>query len=96
MPIGYWFGHFIAFAMYVFVIYRTIRVTATAYRQARYWKTVAFSVVTATLIIYMLAKVWLNALLHDLSLVYTVPAALIGACLGLVIIWLERRYYPDA
>ncbi len=96
MPIGYWFGYFISFAIYVYVIYRAIRVTVTAYRQARYWKAVGFAVITGTSIIFIPAKVWLDALFYDISLSSLIPAALIGACLGLVIIWLERRYYPDA
>jgi len=52
-------------------------------------------VITAIVIIFAPVTVWTDALWHDILLVYSVPAALIGACLGLVMIWLERRYYPD-
>ena len=45
MPVSYWFGYFISFAIYVYVIYTVIRVTVTAYRKARYWKKVGFAVV---------------------------------------------------
>ena len=96
MPVSYWFGYFILFAIYVYVIYRVIRVTVTAYRKARYWKKVGFAVIIGTYIIFIPAKVWLDAHWYDLSLSSLIPAALIGACLGLVIIWLERRYYPGA
>ena len=96
MPIAYWFGYSIGFAMAVYALYRGTRATVAAYRQARYWKTVGLAVIIGTSIIFIPAKVWLDALFYDISLSFLIPAALIGACFGLVIIWLERRYYPDA
>jgi len=96
MPIAYWFGYFIGGAMDVYVIYRAIRATLAAYRKAHRWKMVGYAAITGALVILIPAKVWLDTQWYELSLAHTVPAALIGGCLGLVVIWLERRYHPDA
>jgi len=96
MPIAYWFGYIVWFAIVVYALYRGMRGTVAAYRQARYWKTVGLAVITAIAIIFAPVTVWADALWRDISLSSLIPAALIGACFGLVMIWLERRYYPDA
>jgi len=95
MPIAYWFGYIGQLAIVVYALYRVIRATVAAYRKAHYWKMVGYAAITGTFIILIPAKVWWGALFYDISLSSLIPAALIGACLGLVIIWLERRYYPD-
>jgi len=92
MPIAYWFGYFIWFAMAVYVSYRGMHATVRAYQQARYWKVVGFGAIAATFVIYVLVKLWLDALWHDISLVYSAPAAPIVISFRLIMIWLERRY----
>ena len=96
IAICYLFEAFMWGALQTYIVYKLASRTAAVYRQGNYWKTMAFGLMTALTIPLLAVTLWSSALYGRFVLLYLVAAALVGVCFGLVMIWLERRYYPGA
>ena len=92
--ISYLLEAFMWGAIDAYIVYKLASRTAAMYRQGNCWKTTAFAVITVLVVTLLAVTLWLSAVYNRFVLLYLVAAALIGGCLGIVMIYLERRYRP--
>jgi len=77
------------------VIYRGPRKIVELYQRGAAWKAVALGVVAVLCLVSLPIVVWVEFKMTELPPLNYGASLLVGFCLGVVVIWLERRYYPD-
>ena len=87
-------GALLLYVIYI-VIYRGPRKTVELYERGAVWKAVAFGVVGVLCLVSSPIVVWVRFKMSELPPLNYGAALFVGFCLGVVVIWLERRYYPD-
>ncbi len=83
-------------AMWLYILYRGVRHTARIWLRREKWKSIGLGVLLAVLVGSYIASPYLDVLFRQVSLLQAVAAKVASAGLGVVLIYLERRYYPDA
>ncbi len=76
------------------VIYRGPRKIVELYKRGVAWKAVAFGVLAVLCLVSLPIVVWVRFKMTELPQLNYGAALFVGFCLGVVVIWLERRYYP--
>jgi len=87
-------GALLLYVIYI-VIYRGPRKIVELYQRGAAWKAVALGVVAVLCLVSLPIVVWVEFKMTELPPLNYGASLLVGFCLGVVVIWLERRYYPD-
>ena len=82
-------------ALPLYVIYRGLRKIVELYQRGAAWKAVGLGVIAVLCLVSLPIAVWVEFKMTELPPLNYAAALFVGFCLGVVVIWLERRYYPD-
>ena len=94
--VQYFLASILMGAIYIYTIYRGVRHTAIIWLRREKWKSIGWGVLLAVLVGSYIGSPYLDVLFRQVSLLQAVAAKVASAGLGVVLIYIERRYYPGA